>query len=126
MTKKIFYSIKEVARMFEVNESLLRFWEKEFDCISPKKSKGGTRFYTDEDISSIKLVYFLVKEKGMTLEGARKKLKSNKETVAQTHEVITRLKAIREELLAIKTELMCLDASPEPVNPNNLNRQLFD
>lgn len=110
MTKKLYYSIGEVARKFDVNESLLRFWEKEFDCINPKKSLKGTRLYQDEDIKNIELVYHLVKEKGMTIEGARKRLKGNKETAAQTYEVVSRLQAIREELLLIKAEF---DQLPE-------------
>ncbi|HEY5570610.1 MAG TPA: MerR family transcriptional regulator [Bacteroidales bacterium] len=110
MTKKLFYSIGEVARKFDVNESLLRFWEKEFDSIKPKKSLKGTRLYQDEDIKNIELVYHLVKEKGMTIEGARNRLKGNKETAAQTYDVVSRLHAIREELLLIKAEF---DQLPE-------------
>ena len=64
---KLYYSISEVARMFDVNESLLRYWEKEFPIISPKKAGGNIRQYRKEDIENIRLVYHLVKEKGMTL-----------------------------------------------------------
>ena len=64
---KLYYSISEVAEMFDVNESLLRFWEKEFPQIKPRKTSGGTRQYRKEDIETIKLIYHLVKEKGMTL-----------------------------------------------------------
>lgn len=99
------YSIGEVAEMFGVNESLLRFWEKEFDIINPRKTDRGTRYYKKEDIANIDLVYFLVKEKGLTLAGAKKQLKENRDGVKRTHEVIARLKSIREELLAIRTEL---------------------
>lgn len=113
MTKKLYYSISEVARMFGVNESLLRFWEKKFDCINPKKSKGNTRFYREEDIQNIRLVYYLVKEKGMTLEGAAKKLKENKDVVIKTQEIITRLQSIKSELLQIKTELSFLPVQDE-------------
>lgn len=103
--KKLYYSIGEVAQMLHVNESLLRFWEKEFDCISPQKSKGGTRTYTEEDIQNLRIVYHLVKEKRMTLEGAKQRLKHNKQKTIQTHEVIDRLQAIKAELLNIKSEL---------------------
>ena len=72
---KLYYSISEVAKMFDVNESLLRFWEKEFPIIKPKKNAKGTRQYRKEDIENIRLIYHLVKEKGMTLLGARQKLK---------------------------------------------------
>lgn len=102
---KLYYSISEVARMFNVNESLLRFWEKEFPIIKPRKNGKGTRHYRQEDIDNIKLIYHLVKEKGMTLPGARQKLKDNKETTIQTLEIIERLKKVRDELLQMKREL---------------------
>ncbi len=102
---KLYYSIGEVARMFRVNESLLRFWEKEFPQIAPKKNSKGTRQYRQEDIENIRLVYHLVKERGMTLEGARRKLKDNKEATVRNFEIVSRLKEIREELLTIKKEL---------------------
>ncbi|WP_071147859.1 MerR family transcriptional regulator [Bacteroides ihuae] len=102
---KLYYSISEVAEMFDVNESLLRFWEKEFPQIIPKKSARGTRQYRKEDLETIKLIYHLVKEKGMTLPGARQKLKDNKESTVNNFEIIDRLKSIKEELLKIKNEL---------------------
>lgn len=102
---KLYYSISEVAKMFDVNESLLRFWEKEFPIIKPKKNAKGTRQYRKEDIENIRLIYHLVKEKGMTLPGARQKLKDNKEDTIQAIEIIDRLKEIREELLKMKKEL---------------------
>lgn len=102
---KLYYSISEVARMFDVNESLLRFWEKEFPAIKPKKNSKGTRQYRREDVETIGLIYHLVKEKGMTLPGARQKLKDNKENTVQTYEIMTRLQGIKEELLAMKKEL---------------------
>ena len=102
---KLYYSISEVARMFNVNESLLRYWEKEFPIISPKKAGGNIRQYRKEDIENIRLVYHLVKEKGMTLQGAKQRLKTNKEKTAQTAEVVTRLKEIREELVKLRRSL---------------------
>ena len=102
---KLYHSISEVAQIFNVNESLLRFWEKEFPIINPRKDGKGTRYYRQEDIENIRLIYHLVKEKGMTLPGARQKLKDNKETTVQTMEIIDRLKKIREELLQMKREL---------------------
>ena len=77
---KLYYSIGEVAKMFNVNESLLRFWEKEFPFITPKKAGGNVRQYRKEDIENIRLVYHLVKEKGLTLQGAKQKLKVSKDT----------------------------------------------
>ena len=102
---KLYYSIGEVAKMFNVNESLLRFWEKEFPFITPKKAGGNVRQYRKEDIENIRLVYHLVKEKGMTLPGARQRLKDNKEATVRNYEIVNRLKGIKEELLAIKKEL---------------------
>lgn len=103
--KRLFFSIGEVADYFDVNESLLRYWEKEFDIIKPRKSDKGTRSYSREDIENIRLVYYLVKEKGLTLPGAKKQLKENRAGVVHNHAIITRLKAIRSELLAIQQEL---------------------
>lgn len=102
---KLYYSITEVADMFGVNPSLLRFWEKEFPQIAPKTASRGVRQYRKEDVEAVRLVYHLVKEKGMTLPGARQKLKDNKETTVRNFEIITRLKTVKEELLAIKKEL---------------------
>ena len=103
---KLYYSISEVARMFDVNESLLRYWEKEFPTIiSPKKAGGNIRQYRKEDIENIRLVYHLVKEKGMTLQGAKQRLKVNKEETVQTAEVVSRLKEIREELVKLRKSL---------------------
>ena len=101
----LYYSIGEVAKMFDVNESLLRYWEKEFPIISPKKAGGNVRQYRKEDIENIRLVYHLVKEKGMTLQGAKQKLKMNRETTIRTTEILDRLKLIREELVSMRKEL---------------------
>ncbi len=102
---KVYYSIGEVADMFGVNPSLIRFWEKEFDIIRPHKNKKGNRQFTKADIDNFHLIYHLVKEKGMTLKGAQLKLQKNKEETEQTFEVIKRLKNIREELISIKEQL---------------------
>ena len=102
---KLYYSIAEVAEMFDVNQSLLRFWEKEFPQITPKTSGRGVRQYRKEDVDTIALIYHLVKEKGMTLPGARQKLKDNGEATIRNFELVNRLKDIREELLSIKKEL---------------------
>ncbi|CDD33150.1 MerR family transcriptional regulator [Phocaeicola barnesiae] len=102
---KLYYSISEVAKMFGVNESLLRYWEKEFPMIAPKKAGGNIRQYRKEDIENIRLVYHLVKEKGMTLAGAKQRLKMNKETTMNTAEILERLKEIKKELLSMRKEL---------------------
>lgn len=102
---KLYYSIREVAEMFDVNESLLRYWEKEFPIIAPKKAGGNIRQYTKEDIENIRLVYHLVKEKKMTLAGARQRLKQNKESIRDTAEIIDRLRRIKEDLFSMRKEL---------------------
>ena len=102
---KLYYSIGEVAKMFNVNESLLRFWEKEFPFITPKKAGGNVRQYRKEDIENIRLVYHLVKEKGLTLQGAKQKLKVSKDTPIRTTEIIDRLLLVREELASMRKEL---------------------
>ena len=102
---KLYYSIGEVAGIFGVTETLLRYWEKEFPTvIAPRKTGRNIRHYTKEDIEQVRLVYHLVKEKGMTLQGARQVLKGNKAAAVQTLEVVNRLKSIREELISIKNE----------------------
>ena len=102
---KMYYSISEVAKMFNVNESLLRYWEKEYPIIAPRKAGGNVRQYRKEDIENIRLVYHLVKEKGMTLQGAKQRLKANKEKIIQTAEIVDRLKQIREELVNLRNSL---------------------
>jgi len=103
--EKLYYSIGEVAAMFSVNTSLIRYWEKEFDIIKPKKNKKGNRFFTKADIENFHLIYHLVKERGMTLSGAKLKLKENKEDTQNNFEVVSRLKEIKDLLLEMK-ELM--------------------
>jgi DNA-binding transcriptional MerR regulator len=102
--EKIFYSITEVAKEFDVNTSLLRYWEKEFSSIRPHKSAKGTRQYRKEDIEAIRRVYHLVKEKGLTLTGAKEILKNKGGGKIKTEDVIYRLKNVRAELIALKEE----------------------
>ncbi len=102
--KRLFYSIKEVADHFAVNVSLLRFWEKEFENINPKKTAGGTRQFTREDIQQVEVVYHLVKEKGMTLEGARQSLKIKKDEETRRVEVLGRLTELKKDLIALEEE----------------------
>ena len=102
---KLYYSIAEVADMFGVNASLLRFWEKEFPQISPRTTGRGIRQYRKEDVETIGLIYHLVKERGMTLPGARQRIKDNKEATIRNFEIVDRLRAIREELVGMKLAL---------------------
>lgn len=102
---KLYYSIGEVASMFGVTETLLRFWEKEFPSIKPQKAGRGIRQYTRDDIDVIRKIHYYVKEKGMTLEGARQALKENREGTDVKIEVLDRLKSIRDELQEISKEM---------------------
>ncbi len=103
--KKLYYSIGEVATMFDVNNSLIRFWEKEFSIIKPKKNKKGNRYFTEKDIDNFKIIFHLVKERGYTLDGAKKKLRENKEDTIQNVEIVNQLKDIRAQLVAIREVL---------------------
>lgn len=100
--EKLYYSISEVAEMFGVNNSLIRFWEKEFDIIKPKKNKKGNRMFTKEDIENFRVIYHLVKERGFTLHGAQQKLKENKSDTVNKVEVIHRLGKVKDFLLDLK------------------------
>lgn len=102
---KLFYSIGEVAGMFGVNTSLIRFWEKEFDIIKPKKNKKGNRLFTQTDVDNFHIIFNLVKEKGYTLQGAKQKLKESRDDTLRNAEVIKSLKNIREILSEIREEL---------------------
>ena len=103
--EKLYYSIGEVATMFEVNVSLLRFWEKEFDILKPKKNKKGNRLFRANDLNNLKIIYHLVKERGFTLDGAKKKLRENKGDTINNIEIVNRLKDIRQFLVEIRDEL---------------------
>ena len=103
--EKVYYSIGEVAELFEVNPSLIRFWEKEFDILKPQKNKKGNRLFTKQDLDNLRIIYHLVKERGYTLQGAREKLKQNRDGVEKNVEIIDSLQKIKSFLLEIKEEL---------------------
>ena len=103
--EKVYYRIGEVASMFNVNISLIRYWEKEFDCIKPYRNKKGNRFFTKKDVDTFHLIYHLVKERGFTLAGAREKLKDNPEDMQRDHEIVKSLQQIRSFLVDLKGEL---------------------
>ncbi len=103
--KKIFYSMGEVSEMLDVNPSLLRFWEKKFDIIRPKKNKKGNRLFSPEDVRNLKIIYHLVKENGMTLAGAQKRLKQNRADIEREMELFERLHAIKALLLEVKQQI---------------------
>ncbi|OIO12577.1 MAG: transcriptional regulator [Flavobacteriaceae bacterium CG1_02_35_72] len=102
---KRYYSIGEVAKAFDVNTSLIRFWDQEFEVIQPKKNKKGNRLFTQEDIKNLQLIYRLVKEKGFTLDGARKALKEKPKKLNSANDIIVKLEAIKQELINIEKYL---------------------
>jgi DNA-binding transcriptional MerR regulator len=105
LPEKLYYGIGEVARAFDVNTSLIRFWEKEFDVLQPKKNAKGNRKFTPEDIKNLEFIYHLVKERGFTLEGAKIHLKENKQKSLNNFEIIRKLESVKTELLKIKNQL---------------------
>ena len=114
MAEKLYYTMGEVAEMFDVNQSLLRHWEKQFSVLKPKRNKKGNRLFTPQDVERLKLIYHLVKERGMTLEGARKALRQPRggSGVARDAELMERLQHIRSLLVEVREELK---ASPGAV-----------
>ena len=102
---KLYYSIGEVASAFDVNTSLIRYWEKEFPILKPRKNAKGNRYFTPEDIKNLKIIYHLVKEKGYTLDGARIALVTN-EKIEENVSVIERLEFVKSELNKLKNSLI--------------------
>ena len=130
MAKKLFYSMGEVSEMFDVNPSLIRHWESKFEVLKPQKNKKGNRMFTPEDVENLKLIYHLVKERGMTLDGARRALKGGgMPGVARDMELLERLQSIRAQLVEVRNELKesaeraivvdsdVPEAAPAPVAP---------
>lgn len=104
LTKR-YYSIGEVADLFEVNTSLIRYWEKEFPSLEPKKNKKGNRMFTPQDIETLQIIYHLVKERGFTIDGAKNKMRLNKSESVPVDEVILKLQNIREQLQKLKNAM---------------------
>ncbi|QIE59269.1 MerR family transcriptional regulator [Rasiella rasia] len=105
LPEKLYYSIGEVAKAFDVNTSLIRFWEKEFDVLQPKKNAKGNRKFTPADIKNLELIFHLVKDRGFTLEGAKIHLKENKQKTLSNFDIIRKLETVKAELLKIKDQL---------------------
>lgn len=103
--EKLFYSMGETSEMFHLPPSTLRFWEKEFDLIKPRKNKKGDRFFSKNDIILIRTIYYLTKIKGYTLQGAKNVLKNNTMQEAETANIVSILTDIKQMLLNIKKEL---------------------
>ena len=102
---KRYYRIGEIAKAFDVNASLIRFWDKEFEALKPKKNAKGNRRFTPEDVQNLKLIYNLVKERGYTLEGAKTYLKEQNQKSLNDFDIITKLERVRNELIKIKNQL---------------------
>jgi DNA-binding transcriptional MerR regulator len=105
LPEKRYYSIGEVAKAFDVNTSLIRFWEKEFDIIKPKKNAKGDRKFTPDDVKNLQLIFHLVKERGFTLDGAKIHLKENQKKTLDKFEIIRKLETIKSQLTNIKNQL---------------------
>lgn len=122
--KKLYYSMGEVAEMFDVTPALIRHWEAQFDCIKPHRNKKGNRLFTPEDVERLKQIYHLVKERGMTLKGANKVLKRAKsDEVAQEMELLERLQKIRAALVEVREELKAGDGEQVVEEPYPVQEQ---
>ena len=105
LPEKRYYNIGEVAKAFKVNTSLIRFWEKEFDALQPKKNAKGNRKFTPDDVKNLQLIYHLVKERGFTLEGAKIHLKEEKKKILNNFEIISKLEGVKNQLIKLKEQL---------------------
>jgi DNA-binding transcriptional MerR regulator len=105
LPEKRYYRIGEIAKAFNVNPSLLRFWEKEFKEIQPRKKEGGARKYTPDDVNTIQKIYYLLKEKGLTIEGAKKQLKLKNLTDDRNLELIQKLEQLKSDLVQLLENL---------------------
>lgn len=103
--KKLYYSMGEVAEMFDVNRSLIRYWETKFDCLRPHKNKKGNRMFTQADVDKLKQIYHLVKEQGMTLEGANKVMRHSSKELSRETDLLERLQRIRSVLVEVRDGL---------------------
>ena len=119
-SSKMLYTMGEVSEMFDVKPSLLRFWEKNFPILKPQKNKKGNRLFTPKDIENLKVIYHLVKERGMTLEGAKRQLKQSRKEVDRDSAIMERLEMIRSVLLQIKAEFK--EAGIVPLSENVMQK----
>lgn len=102
---KMYYKISEVAEILDIPQSTLRFWEKKFTLVKPRRNQGKTRFYTPSDIEKIRMIHYLVKEKGLKLEAAEEQLRKNASGVSRRKEALQRLRGVREKLNNLLTTL---------------------
>lgn len=117
--EKIYYSIGEVADMFDVNTSLIRFWEKEFPAIQPHRNRKGTRFYTRNDVNNFHLIYDLVKKQGFTLQGAREKLRQQPQKTVAEFELTQALIKIKDFLLELRSEANIIERKLKSSDQND-------
>ena len=122
--KKLYYSMGEVAEMFDVNRSLIRHWETKFDCLRPHKNKKGNRMFTPEDVEKLKQIYHLVKEQGMTLEGANKVMRASSKGLSREADLLEHLQRIRSILVEVRDGLGSAEepATDEPTEPRKSSR----
>ena len=102
---KLYYTMGEVTEMFDVNASQIRFYEREFEILQPKKNKKGNRLFSSEDIENLKVIFHLVKDKGFTLQGAKEHLKGNKSEIKENQKVIDSLERLKQFLMEVKEQL---------------------
>ena len=104
--EKVIFTIGEVAEMIGENPSLIRYWESRFEMLKPKKNAKGNRLFSHEEIEIVKLIHYLIKVRGLTIRGARQKLRENREETIHTFEIVRRLQIIRNEILEIRDGLI--------------------
>ena len=102
---KMYYTMGEVSAMFDVNQSLIRYYEREFDILQPKKNKKGNRYFTPEDVENLKIIFHLIRDKGYTLTGAKEHLKNNSDNTKETQSMITTLENLKKFLLEVREQL---------------------
>jgi len=103
--EKVIFTIGEVADMIGESTSMIRYWENQFDTLKPQKNKKGNRLFSKDDIDLVKLIFHLVKERGLTIKGANQKLKENRDETIHNYEIVKRLQNVRDELIGIRDEL---------------------
>ncbi|WP_395627076.1 MerR family transcriptional regulator [Daejeonella sp.] len=103
--EKLYYTMGEVTQLFDVNASQIRYYEREFEILQPKKNKKGNRLFSPEDVENLKIIFSLVKDKGFTLQGAKDHLRSNKSEVKENQKVIDSLERLKQFLLEVKEKL---------------------
>lgn len=135
MAEKLYYSMGEVAELFDVRPSLLRYWESQFGVLRPKRNKKGNRLFTPQDVERLKLIYHLVKERGMTLDGARRALRQTRAEggMSRDAELMERLQHIRAMLVEVREVLkgdeadeaedVAAEAAAGPERPAALQRR---